>query len=82
MHPQALLELTGALLRDILKLDAPADTLVSLFFRKNKNLGQRERHALAETAYAVLRQKLLWQHLAQKRLVNGRLLQLECLDIY
>src|SRR3990167_7471526 len=65
MHPQALLELTGALLRDILKLDAPADTLVSLFFRKNKNLGQRERHALAETAYAVLRQKLLWQHLAQ-----------------
>ena len=65
MHPQALLDLTGALLRDILKLDAPADTLVSLFFRKNKNLGQRERHALAETAYAVLRQKLLWQHLAQ-----------------
>jgi 16S rRNA (cytosine967-C5)-methyltransferase len=65
MQPQALLELTGALLRDILKLDAPADTQVSLFFRKHKTLGQRERHALAETAYAVLRQKLLWQHLAQ-----------------
>ncbi|MDE2402395.1 MAG: RsmB/NOP family class I SAM-dependent RNA methyltransferase [Burkholderiales bacterium] len=65
MHPQALLDLTGALLRDIQKLDAPADTLVSLFFRKHKTLGQRERHALAETAYAVLRQRLLWQHLAQ-----------------
>ncbi len=65
MQPQDLLELTGALLRDILKLDAPADTLVSLFFRKHKMLHQRERHALAETAYAVLRQRLMWQHLAQ-----------------
>jgi 16S rRNA (cytosine967-C5)-methyltransferase len=65
MHPQELIELTGALLRDVLKLDAPADSTVSYFFRKHKTLGQRERHALAETAYAVLRQKLLFQHLAQ-----------------
>ena len=65
MHPQALLDLTGALLREVLKLDAPADSIVSYFFRKHKALGQRERHALAETAYAVLRQKLLYQHLAQ-----------------
>lgn len=65
MHPKALLDLTCALVRDVLKLDAPADVLVSLFFRKNKELGSRERHALAETAYAVLRQRLLWQNLAQ-----------------
>lgn len=65
MYPKELLDLTGSLLREVLKLDAPADSIVSYFFRKNKALGQRERHALAETAYAVLRQKLLYQHLAQ-----------------
>ncbi len=56
MHPNALLDLTTQLIRDVLKLDAPADSLVSYFFRQHKALGQRERHALAETAYAVLRQ--------------------------
>jgi 16S rRNA (cytosine967-C5)-methyltransferase len=39
--------------------------VVSVFFRRHKALGARERHALAETAYAVLRQRLLLQHLAQ-----------------
>ena len=53
------------LLRSVLKLDAPADMVVSSFFRKNKALGQRERHTLAETVYTVLRQRLLLQHLAQ-----------------
>jgi 16S rRNA (cytosine967-C5)-methyltransferase len=65
MHPTALLDLCAELLRSVLKLDAPADGLVSMFFRKHKALGHRERHTLAETTYAVLRQRLLWQHLAQ-----------------
>ena len=65
MHPNALLDLTTQLIRDVLKLDAPADSLVSYFFRQHKALGQRERHALAETAYAVLRQRLLWANMAQ-----------------
>lgn len=65
MHANALLDLSCELLRAVLKFDAPADGLVSSFFRKHKALGQRERHALAETAYAVLRQRLLFQHLAQ-----------------
>jgi 16S rRNA (cytosine967-C5)-methyltransferase len=65
MHPNALLDLATQLVRDVLKLDAPADSIVSLFFRGHKALGQRERHALAETAYAVLRQRLLWANLAQ-----------------
>lgn len=65
MHPKALLDLTTQLIREVLKLDAPADSLVSLFFRREKSLGIRERHALAETAYAVLRQRLLWANLAQ-----------------
>ncbi len=65
MHPNALLDLSARLVHEVLKLDAPADTIVSYFFRSHKELGQRERHALAETAYAVLRQRLLWAHLAQ-----------------
>jgi len=65
MHPNALLDLTARLVHEVLKLDAPADSIVSYFFRSHKELGQRERHALAETAYAVLRQRLLWANLAQ-----------------
>lgn len=65
MHPNALLDLTARLVHEVLKLDAPADSIVSYFFRSHKELGQRERHALAETAYAVLRQRLLWANMAQ-----------------
>ncbi|HEY9025282.1 MAG TPA: RsmB/NOP family class I SAM-dependent RNA methyltransferase [Burkholderiaceae bacterium] len=65
MHPNALLDTATELLREVGKLDLPADVVVSNFFRKHKALGPRERHALAETAYAVLRQRLLYAHLAQ-----------------
>jgi 16S rRNA (cytosine967-C5)-methyltransferase len=65
MHPGALLDLTAELLRSLLRLEQPADALISEFFRRHRALGSRERHTLAETAYAVLRQRLLWQHLAQ-----------------
>ena len=65
MHPTALLDLTTDLVRQVLRLDAPADVIVSGFFRKHRDLGSRERHALAETTYTVLRQRLLLAHLAQ-----------------
>ena len=65
MHPNALLDAATELIRAVLKLDQPADAVVSAFFRKHRQLGQRERHALAETVYAVLRRRLLWAHLAQ-----------------
>jgi 16S rRNA (cytosine967-C5)-methyltransferase len=57
--------MTAELLRSVLQLEFPADSVVSAFFRKNKTLGQRERHALAETVYTVLRQRPLLRHLAQ-----------------
>lgn len=65
MTPRALLDACAALLREVLKFDAPADGLVSAHFRKHRGLGARERHTLAETTYAVLRRRLLFQHLAQ-----------------
>ena len=57
MHPSALLDLGTELLRSVLRLDQPADTVVSAFFRQHRQLGHRERHALAETVYTVLRRR-------------------------
>jgi 16S rRNA (cytosine967-C5)-methyltransferase len=65
MRPSALLDETTALLRAVLKFDQPADAVISAHFRQHKALGARERHTLAETAYAVLRRRLFFQHRAQ-----------------
>jgi 16S rRNA (cytosine967-C5)-methyltransferase len=65
MHPNALLELATELIHRVLQFQHPADGVVSDFFRQNRTLGTRERHTLAETTYTVLRQRLLYQHLAQ-----------------
>jgi 16S rRNA (cytosine967-C5)-methyltransferase len=65
MHPNALLELATDLLHKVMQFDSPADGVVSAFFRQHRDLGSRERHTLAETTYTVLRQRLLFQHLAQ-----------------
>jgi 16S rRNA (cytosine967-C5)-methyltransferase len=65
MHPNALLELATDLLHKVMQFDSPADGVVSAFFRGHRDLGSRERHTLAETTYTVLRQRLLFQHLAQ-----------------
>jgi 16S rRNA (cytosine967-C5)-methyltransferase len=65
MHPNALLELATELLHRVMQFKHPADGVVSDFFREHRALGSRERHSLAETTYTVLRQRLLFQHLAQ-----------------
>ncbi|MEP7056609.1 MAG: RsmB/NOP family class I SAM-dependent RNA methyltransferase [Caldimonas sp.] len=65
MHPNALLEHATELLHRVLQLKHPADGVVSDYFREHRTLGSRERHALAETTYAVLRRRPLLQHLAQ-----------------
>ena len=65
MHPNALLELATDLLHKVMQFDAPADHVVSDFFRQHRTLGPRERGTLAETTYTVLRRRLLFQHLAQ-----------------
>jgi 16S rRNA (cytosine967-C5)-methyltransferase len=65
MHPNALLELTTDLLHQVLQFQSRADRVVSDFFRTHRLLGSRERHRLAETTYAVLRERLLFGHLAQ-----------------
>jgi 16S rRNA (cytosine967-C5)-methyltransferase len=64
MHPNALLQACAELVAQVLKFEHPADAVVSRYFREHRSLGPRERATLAETAYAVLRRKLLFEHLA------------------
>ena len=65
MHPKALLDACAELVRLVLQFDHPADAVVSHYFRDHRALGPRERATLAETAYAVLRKKLLYEYLAR-----------------
>ena len=64
MHPNALLDACAELVRLTLTFEHPADAVVSRFFRDHRGLGQRERAALAETVYTVLRKKLLFDHMS------------------
>src|SRR3954466_5354402 len=64
MHPKALLDACAELVAQVLRFEHPADAVVSRYFREHRSLGPRERATLAETAYAVLRRKLLFEHLA------------------
>jgi len=64
MHPKALLDACAELVALTLRFDHPADAVVSRYFREHRSLGPRERATLAETVYAVLRRKLLFDHLA------------------
>lgn len=64
MHPQALLDAGAELLRRVLAFDHPADAVVARFFREQRAAGPRERARLADAAYAVLRRKPFYEHLA------------------
>ena len=65
MAPNALVEIATELLHQVLHFERPADAVVAEYFRRQRQVGARERHMLAETVYAVLRHKPLLQHLAQ-----------------
>jgi 16S rRNA (cytosine967-C5)-methyltransferase len=64
MHPEQLIDACAYLVGQVLKFEHPADSVVSKFFKENRNLGPRERATLAETAYNVLRKKLLYEAFA------------------
>jgi 16S rRNA (cytosine967-C5)-methyltransferase len=59
-----LLDACADLLQQVLRLEHPADAVVSRYFREHRAMGPRERATLAETVYTVLRKKLLFEHLA------------------
>ena len=53
----ALMRNAEAAVNELLRFAAPADQVMSAYFRKNRNLGQQDRAFVAETAFAVLRRK-------------------------
>jgi 16S rRNA (cytosine967-C5)-methyltransferase len=46
----------------VLPARAPADAVLSTYFRDNKNLGSRDRALVADTVYAALRRRRLLEH--------------------
>lgn len=61
----ALLEHAQAVLHEVLDFTQPADKRITRYFRHHTGLGQRERGAIAESVYAVLRHKLEFAQFAQ-----------------
>lgn len=65
MHPKDMLQHATTLVGRVLKLDHPADAIVSRYFREHRQFGPRERGTLAETVYNVLRHKIRYEALAR-----------------
>lgn len=63
--PPAIVTHTEQVLREILRFTGPADVTLSRYFRDNAKLGSRERGAIAEGIYAVLRNKLSYASFAE-----------------
>ncbi|WP_075793010.1 RsmB/NOP family class I SAM-dependent RNA methyltransferase [Massilia putida] len=55
--PPAILGNAEEVLREILRFTSPADVTLSRYFKDHPRLGGRERGAIAECVYAVLRNK-------------------------
>jgi 16S rRNA (cytosine967-C5)-methyltransferase len=62
--PPAILANTEEVLREVLRFTAPADTTLSRYFKDHPRLGGRERGAVAEAVYAVLRNKTFFTDFA------------------
>ena len=65
MHPKQLLDHCTALTAHLLRFEHPAETVVGRYFREQRALGPRERSTVAETVYAILRKKPLFEWLAR-----------------
>lgn len=61
----AVVDATVDALAEVLRLDGPADAALRRFFRARPGLGRRDRVALAETVFDVLRHRRRYGHLAQ-----------------
>lgn len=64
LHP-AVAAHVEEVLREVLRFTGPADVAVSRYFREHPKLGGRERGAVAEAVFAVLRNKLSYASFAE-----------------
>ena len=65
MKPRALVTSARELLRLVLRFELPADVIMLRYFRAHPQLGQRDRHVLAESLYQIVRNLRLYRHLAE-----------------
>jgi 16S rRNA (cytosine967-C5)-methyltransferase len=63
--PPAILANAEEVLREILRFSAPADTTLSRYFKDHPRLGGRERGAIAEGVYNVLRNRAFFTDQAE-----------------
>ena len=63
--PPAIVGHTEEVLREILRFTGPADGTLSRYFREHARLGSRERGAIAEGIYAILRNKSVFTSFAE-----------------
>lgn len=67
MHIHAFVALGTQLLTQVLQFKHPADGMVSQFVREHRQLGPRERHALSDAVFTVLRDWPRYQALMASR---------------
>ncbi len=65
MKPRALVTSARELLRQVLRFELPADVVVSRYFRGHPELGQHDRHVIAESIYQIVRHLRLYRHWAE-----------------
>ncbi len=63
--PPAIIASTEEALRELLRFTGPADVILSRYFRDHPRLGGRERGMIAESVYALLRRRHLYNHLCE-----------------
>ncbi len=63
--PPAIVAACEEVLRDILRFTGPADSTLSRYFRDHPKLGSRERGAIAEGIYSLLRNKSVFTSFAE-----------------
>jgi 16S rRNA (cytosine967-C5)-methyltransferase len=67
MARHVLLDGATELVRRVLRFDHPAEQVVAEFCREHRTFGARDRRALADTVFALLRRLPRWRHLAGDR---------------
>ena len=63
--PPAIITQTEDVLREILRFTGPADGTLSRYFREHPKIGGRDRGAIAEGVYSLLRNKLVFASFAE-----------------
>ncbi len=63
--PPMVINHTEEVLREVLRFTGPADGTLSRYFRENPKLGSRERGAVAEAVYGLLRNKTVYSNFSE-----------------